>query len=177
MKGRNIPFKQRLSTRIKIWHPHRHPPLLQTGFARRPVWDAAGLNEKGPGFCHPVMKAGFIFIADRHPGSDGLPHFRDDPNQEPGSAPFKLNSVAFTRQGRRRSARRSAFVKSVHNYCYPPKGLAATRVFLAATGKTLGLGLEAQATAFIRHLSNCLVLGLPKTDSQKERHQKGHQRS
>jgi len=93
------------------------------------------------------METGFIFIADRHPGSDGLPHFRDDPDQEPGSAPFKLNGVAFTRQGRRRSARRSAFVKNVHNYRYPLRGPAATRVFLAATGKTLGLGLEAQAGA------------------------------
>jgi hypothetical protein len=36
-------------------------------------------------------------------------------------------------------------VKNVHNYRYPLRGLAATRVFLAATGKTLGLGLEAQA--------------------------------
>jgi hypothetical protein len=42
-------------------------------------------------------------------------------------------------------------------------------VFLAATGKTLGPGLEAQATAFIRCLSKCLRFGLPKTDSQKER--------
>ena len=91
------------------------------------------------------METGFIFIADRHPGCDGRTHFRDDPDQEPDSAPFDLNGVSFTRQGRRRSARRSAFVKNVHNYCYPLKGLAATRVFLAATGKTLGLGLEAQA--------------------------------
>jgi len=91
------------------------------------------------------METGFIFIADRHPGSDGLTHFCDDPDQEPGSAPCKLNGIAFTRQGRRRSARRSAFVKNVHNDCYPRKGVAATRVFLAATGKTLGPGLEAQA--------------------------------
>jgi hypothetical protein len=92
------------------------------------------------------MEAGFIFIADRHPGSDGLTHFHDDPDQEPGSASFKLNGVAFTRPGRRRSARRSAFVKNVHNYCYPRKGVAATRVFLAAIGKTPALGLETQAT-------------------------------
>jgi hypothetical protein len=36
-------------------------------------------------------------------------------------------------------------VKNVYNYCYPPKGLAATRLFLAPTGKTPGLSLEAQA--------------------------------
>jgi hypothetical protein len=36
-------------------------------------------------------------------------------------------------------------VNNVHNDCYPPKGLAATRGFLAATGKTLGPGLKAQA--------------------------------
>jgi hypothetical protein len=34
---------------------------------------------------------------------------------------------------------------NVHNYCYPRKGVTATRGFLAATGKTLGSGLEAQA--------------------------------
>ena len=38
----------------------------------------------------------------------------------------------------------SAFVNYVHNYRYPLRGLAATRVFLAATGKTLGLSLEAK---------------------------------
>jgi hypothetical protein len=36
---------------------------------------------------------------------------------------------------------RSAFANNVHNYRYPLRGLAATRVFLAATGKTLGLSL------------------------------------
>jgi hypothetical protein len=45
--------------------------------------------------------------------------------------------------------------------------MAATRVFLAATGKTLGPGLEAQATAFMRRQSKRSMLGLPKTDSQK----------
>jgi hypothetical protein len=34
------------------------------------------------------MEAGFIFTADWHPESDGLTHFRDDPDQEPDSAPF-----------------------------------------------------------------------------------------
>jgi len=38
---------------------------------------------------------------------------------------------------------RSAFVNNVHNYRYLPQGLAATRVFLATTGKTLGPSLEA----------------------------------
>jgi hypothetical protein len=38
---------------------------------------------------------------------------------------------------------RFAFVNHVHTYRYPLRGLAATRVFLAATGKTLGLSLEA----------------------------------
>jgi hypothetical protein len=37
---------------------------------------------------------------------------------------------------------RSAFVKNAHDYSYPPQGPAATRVFLAATVKTLGLSLE-----------------------------------
>jgi len=39
----------------------------------------------------------------------------------------------------------TSYPGTAHNYSYPPKGLAATRVFLAATGKTLGPGLEAQA--------------------------------
>jgi hypothetical protein len=38
---------------------------------------------------------------------------------------------------------RSQFVKKAHDYRYLLRGLAATRVFLAATGKTLGLSLEA----------------------------------
>jgi hypothetical protein len=86
------------------------------------------------------MEAGFIFTADWHPESDGLTHFRDDPDQEPDSAPFDPGGVAFKRWGRRRSVHRSTFVKNVHNYYYPPHGLAATRVFLVVTGKTLGSG-------------------------------------
>jgi hypothetical protein len=38
---------------------------------------------------------------------------------------------------------RFVFVNNVHNYRYLLRELAATRVFLAATGKTLGLRLEA----------------------------------
>jgi hypothetical protein len=37
----------------------------------------------------------------------------------------------------------STFVKNAYDYCYLMRGLAATRVFLAATGKTPGLSLEA----------------------------------
>jgi len=103
---------------------------------------ATGLNEKWPGFGHPVMEAGFIFTADWHPGSDGLTHFRDDPNQEPDSAPFDPRGVAFKRRGCLRSVHRSTFSKNVHDYYYPPPGLAATRVFPTATGKTLGPGLR-----------------------------------
>ena len=52
---------------------------------------------------------------------------------------------------------------NVHNYCYPPKGLAATRVFLAATGKTLGLSLEAQAGEVGVQASTCFPLRRPDT--------------
>ena len=91
------------------------------------------------------MEAGFIFITDRHPGSDGLTRFLDNLDTKRDSAPFDLKDLAFKRQGHRRSAHHLAFVNNVHNYCYPPQGLAATRGFLAAAGKTPGLSLEAQA--------------------------------
>jgi len=37
----------------------------------------------------------------------------------------------------------SALVENAHAYRYRPHGLAATRVFLAATRKTLGFNMEA----------------------------------